>query len=138
MDNRPTSNPDLAGPIRKALVGVGINPADPVTVTDSDVSVLAGQRFEKFLDLAKLGVLRSILGNCSEVDEQVGTNYQKLSQLAEQVRAEIADLEQLVRSPYGLGVAPAAASKGAGSVMPNDPLKPCSVVRPWYQWPYPQ
>jgi hypothetical protein len=132
------TNVDLAGPIRKALSYLGLAAADPVAAVDDDVSGITGQDAERFYDAVTLEALYVCLGNCVGIDEQVGTNLQKNSQIADQIRALIKVYEDKLTKPFGPNVPRSACGQLAGGdPMVNDPLNPYrSASRPGY-WPYP-
>jgi hypothetical protein len=132
------SNPDLRGPIRRAVRFLGGNTADALNVVDADLAAFTGWDIERLIDAAILETLKSCLGQClSFVDFKTGEDEQLLSQMAAGLRAEIATLEQRVNEPYGPTLGPAVVATMTGQGMPNDPFDPCRTRSRWGHWPYP-
>ena len=132
------TNDDLMSSIRKSLNYVGRTVADPTTVTDSDLSPVSGWDAEKLFDAATLETLYVCLGQCSDVDETVGTNQQRWSQLAAQITSQIKELEEKLLKPYGPNMPRGAVgTMHAGHPMPNDPFNPWRSRVPPAFWPYP-
>lgn len=135
------TNADLADPIRRAVQSMGVVTSDPVSPADSDLATFTGFAVEKLYDLAHVQLLYNILGRGEDFfDQATGQDQQKLSQVAEQIQADIAKLESRLKEPYGptlpgSGVAPMTSAP----VMPNDPFAwPRGYSRPgWYPYPSP-
>jgi hypothetical protein len=130
-------NPDLNGPIRRAVLTLGGTVAGELTVADADLAPFSGWDVERLLDAARVEALKTCLDQCAFVDVQADQDEMKLSQLAGQIQAEITYLEQRLSEPYGLNVNPSVVAPMAGRDMPNDPFLPCSTRTPWNRWPYP-
>lgn len=132
------SNPDLNGPIRRAVRGMGYDTADPLAVVDADLAPFSGWNIEKLIDWARLETLKVCLGQFNDVDVKTDEDEQYLSQFARQVQAEIAYYEKLISEPYGPSINPAATSAMGGSPgIPNDPFWPCRTRSACGNWPYP-
>jgi hypothetical protein len=132
-------NPDLQGPIHRGLDWLSLFPADPVAVADSDFAMVTGWMIQKLYDAATLETLRHILGQTYEVDEQVGTNYQKLDQFRANVLSQIAELEKTLQKPYGPGMAAAVLMPMTSGVpMPNDTFNRGQATFTPGHWPYSQ
>ena len=106
------NNVDLVDPIVFALLCIDIIPADPTTLTDSDVSGVADTDLSKLLDLAEMRLLENIVGNLALVDITVGPRKEALNQLVDQAEKAIARLSNRIASMYGFGV----GSLNAGTV----------------------
>lgn len=98
------TNADLNDPIGNALLGMGITPASIVAITDADLSGVASDNYEEFLDRAQYRLLKNIAGNLDLVDIQVGPRRESLSQIHEQVQKEIETLELSLAKQYGVGL----------------------------------
>jgi hypothetical protein len=81
------ANADLAEPLTWAARRIGLSPASPTTVADSDLSGLGEADYDDYLDLAEYRTLKSIQGHLALVDVTAGPRAEKLSQLASQVQA---------------------------------------------------
>lgn len=130
---RDGTNPDLTDPIRCAVREIGYDTIDPMGVGDNDLAPLTGNEIDRVLDRAEQRLLETIWNKWTRVDEAMGDDNQKLSQLADRIMKRIADLEERIRRPYGY--------ERTGGV-----LRPSSVVTTrrndqsrWSPrgWPYP-
>ena len=87
------SNEDLNDPIgygiRQAEGAVG----DPSSVTDTDVASVSSANLDIFLDWCEYRLLKNILGNLDDVDITAGPRSEKLSQLAEQAKWRVEEME---------------------------------------------
>lgn len=100
------TNVALRGPIRRAVLTLGLTTAGPVAVVDADVAAVAGFALEKLLDVAELKALEMCWGNWPEVDQSAEGTSQSLSQLADRLERRIKALMERTVKPYG----PAAES----------------------------
>ncbi len=139
------TNPDLNGPMRRAVRGMGYETSDPLTVADVDFAVfvtLPGWNIEKLLDWARLETLKVCRDQFIDVNVQAGVDRQDLGTLASQIGDEIAYLEQRISEPYGPSINPAVlgvmSGGNANSIngMPNDPFQPCGTRSARGHWPY--
>lgn len=133
------SNPDLNGPIRRAVrsLGGGVANADGLTVSDADLAPFTGWIVEKLIDQARVEVIKDCIGQAALCDVQADTDLQKLSQIEASLLAELTYLEQRLIEPYGLDLSPATIVPMSGRGMPNDPLNPCRTRTSRRNWPYP-
>lgn len=131
------SNPDLNGPIRRAVLSLGGAVAGGLMVADADLAAFSGWDLEKLLDVARLEILKVCMDQSLLVDVQVDSDKYTLSQIIGQVQSEIAYLEQRMTEPYGPNVSPAVVSQMTGQYMPNDPFAPCQSRSARGHWPYP-
>lgn len=132
------SNPDLNGPIRRAIRLLGYDTVDPLNVVDADLAPFTGIVVEKLLDVARLETLKSCLDQRIDVDVTTGLDTQRLSTLKAQILSEITYLEQRISEPYGAFLNPVAiGAMGRSNGIPNDPFAPCSTRSPESRWPYP-
>lgn len=128
------SNPDLRGPIRRAVLSLGGTTADPLAVVDADVAGFSGWDVERLLDFARLETLRVCLGQSMFVDVQVEQDMQRLSQIKDDLMDQIAYYEQLTSKATGPNRGAAVVGKMTGSTIPNDPFPPCRHTKPGH-WP---
>ncbi len=112
------TNLDAIACTRKGLSYLGLSPADPTTVVDADLVNVKGFACEKLFDSATLEYLYRILGQCSGVDVKAGDNELYLSQLADEVQAEIKQYEARLIKPYG----PMVPTGAMGHMV--DPIRP--------------
>jgi len=101
------TNADLNGPLSTALRKMGLAPASPITVTDTDLANLTDADIDEYLDRAELRLLENIHRNYTLVDIKSGPQDEKLSQLAAQLEKSIELLSAKIKSEYG--------DSGAGS-----------------------
>lgn len=134
------TNPDLNGPMRRAIRGMGEDTADPLVVADGDFAPFVGWAIEKLLDWARLETLKVCRDQFIDVNVQAGVDRQDLATLASQLADEIAYLEGKISEPYGPSINPAmlGVMEGPNSIggMPNDPFQPCRTRSPYRHWPY--
>lgn len=128
------SNPDLRGPIRRAVLSLGGTTADPLAVVDADVAGFSGWDVERLIDFARLETLKVCLGQSLYVDVQAEQDMQRLSQITSQLQSEIAYLEQRVNEAVGPNRSPAVVGSMTGSTIPNDPFPRYQYRRPGH-WP---
>ena len=95
------TNADLNGPLASALRKMGIAPASPITVTDTDLANLTDADIDEYLDRAELRLLENIHRNYTLVDIKSGPQDEKLSQIAAQLEKAIETLSAKIRSEYG-------------------------------------
>jgi hypothetical protein len=130
------SNPDLNGPLRRAILYLGGSTVDPIVVTDADFVPFAGWQLERLIDVARIETLKVLLGQLAFVDTKVDGDSQALSQLAAQIKAMIADLESAAFGPT-IPVF-AAGTMTSNPYIPNDPFAGRrSRSDPARDWPYP-
>ena len=101
------TNADLNGPLSTALRKMGLAPASPITVTDTDLANLTDADIDEYLDRAELRLLENIHRNYTLVDIKSGPQDEKLSQIAAQLEKSIELLSAKIKSEYG--------DSGAGS-----------------------
>jgi hypothetical protein len=94
----------LAEPMAWALSMIGHTPADPTTVTDTDLANVEPKHFLKLFDLAELRTLKNIQGNLDTVNISVGPRTEQLNQLYEQVDKAITRLQLFIAGEYGIGL----------------------------------
>jgi hypothetical protein len=87
------TNVHLRGSIRRAIRRLGHTTADPITVSDADLSGIEGSAVDALLDLAKLYAFQVCWGNWPHVNFKAGENSQDLSDLADRLQEEIAKLK---------------------------------------------
>lgn len=97
------SNDDLNDPIGVALRTLGYSVASISKVQDSDLASLADADLDKFLDVAELRTLQSVLGNLDKVDIDAGPFSAKYGQLPRQLERRIDRLQEKLEVEYGLG-----------------------------------
>lgn len=95
------TNADLNDPFASALRSMGYTVADITNVSDVDLSALAEEDYNEFLDRAELRVLESIEGNYVLVDITAGPRSEKLSQLLDHVRARKDQLWEKIKEEHG-------------------------------------
>ncbi len=126
------TNVALRGPIRRAVLTLGLTTAGPVAVVDADVAAVAGFALEKLLDVAELKALEMCWGNWPEVDQSAEGTSQSLSQLADRLERRIEALMERVVKPYGpaaeSGLIPGPSAHGLIRAGRRDP------ARAW-DWP---
>jgi hypothetical protein len=98
------NNTDLVDPIVFALLCMDITPADPTSLSDSDLSGVANTDLSKLLDLAEMRLLENIVGNLALVDITVGPRKEALNQLVDQAEKAIARLSSRIEKMYGFGI----------------------------------
>ena len=125
------SNPDLRGPIRKALGWLGLSASNPPLVVNADLATMTGWDIEKYLDAVTLEALYICMGQCAGVDMKVGTNEQRWSQLSAEIKAMISSLEARLLKPYGPNVQGGAVGMPSHHIPHSVPL-----LRPDYVGPY--
>lgn len=91
-------NADLDDPLAWAVRRVGGSTADISTATDAELAAVDVDDHDDLIDLAEYRVLRNVLGNLDLVDISAGPRAEKLSQLANQVRAMLEARESFVAS----------------------------------------
>ena len=128
------TNPDLRGPIRRAVLSLGGTTADPLAVADADVAGYSGWDVERLLDFARLETLKVCLGQSLFVDVQAEQDMQRLSQITSQIMAEIASLEQRVNEAVGPNRGVGVVGKMTGSTIPSDAFPPYRHRKPGH-WP---
>jgi len=131
------SNPNLAGPIRRAYVyTTGLTPASIATVTNTDLAnITDSPTYERLCDAAELATLRIVLGQLTDVDAEADDGKLRSSQLMAQILKEIAELEASLQNPTGAFLpAGQMGTATAGAPMPNDPFNPLgkNPTGPWY------
>ena len=125
------TNVALRGPIRRAVLTLGLTTAGPVAVVDADVAAVAGFALEKLLDVAELKALEMCWGNWPEVDQSAEGTSQSLSQLADRLERRIKSLMERTVKPYG----PAAESGLIPGPSAHGLIKAGrDAARPW-DWP---
>lgn len=123
---------------RKALSRLDILPADPVALSDADLSAVPAIRAEEYLAAAHVEALKIVLGHCGGVDQQVGTHEQRLSQLRDSVKAAIEIAQKALDDEFGPPhVSGTAVSKADPSPIPNNPFDPFATRSRQGYWPYP-
>lgn len=95
------TNADLNDPFASALRSMGYAVADITNVSDVDLSALAEEDYNEFLDRAELRVLETIEGNYVLVDITAGPRSEKLSQLLDHVRARKDQLWEKIKEEHG-------------------------------------
>ncbi len=98
------ANADLNAALGWAIRQAGGTVVAPSLVTSADVGTVASADYDKFLDLAELRTLQSILANFSGVDKKAGPVELKSSQLGERIERRIAQLNAWLATAYGIGV----------------------------------
>lgn len=108
--------------IRRAAGELGVIPATPLAIADTDLASLIGWQVEKLADLATLQALRLVWAWLNRVDTKVALGEQKLHQLVDDVRAQIDSLvTELERTPFGQDVPGAAVAQiRTGQHVPGD------------------
>lgn len=122
----PTINAFLNWPIGDAVRQVGLGVIVASAVSDIDIGAVSDALVPRFLAIALLQTKRAIRGQLERVDMTMGTDTQKLSQLAAQLDKEIKDLLDDIVVRFGVRpaapiVAPmtSAADPGAGGLYPQ-------------------
>lgn len=106
------TNADLADPIAWALRTTGYTVASAGAPANSDLDDVTDADTDKLFDLAELRTLLSIYQNYKKVDGKAGPVEGKADQLAQRMRARIADLRAQIFADYGVGGSGAAFSVG--------------------------
>jgi hypothetical protein len=96
---------NLDDPIGWALRRVGITPADITSITDSDLTAVPVDDYDKLLDLAELRTLENVSGNLTLTDITAGPQRQALNQIVDQVEKAISRLIEKIQRNYGVGAA---------------------------------
>lgn len=112
------TNPDLNWPFYDALLGMGIQPADPLEISDSDLAGMEDP--QEFLDRAEYRLLKDIAGNITLTDITIGPRRENLSQLAGQLDKQIDRMKLHLEQTYGVGT----GSLSAGSISLDFQAKP--------------
>lgn len=130
------NNPDLKGPIRKALRYVGVLPADPATVGDSDLANVPPGMAEVYMDAVTLESLYAAQGRfLNGFDQKVQDQSQSLHQIMADLAAMILDYQSRVPK-LNLGKT-SVGSLTAGATVPNDIFRPCDPLSPRNPWTFP-
>lgn len=101
------SNLDLNSSIAWAIRQAGGTVSAPSLVTDTDVGTVASADYDFLLDLAEYRTLVSIYQNYKKVDGKAGPVEGKADQLAQRIRAAIADKRAQLFAEYSYGGASA-------------------------------
>jgi hypothetical protein len=97
------SNADLAQPIDNAMRALGYAVEIPLAPSDTDLQAVPDARLELLLGVVRLFTIRACVGRFAEIDEQAGTDEQKLDQLGKRMQAEAAALAEDLLNRYGFG-----------------------------------
>lgn len=125
------TNANLNWPIGKAMLYLGLAPADLTAVTDTDLGRVPAGKTLYFLALCDVFTAEAILGNVqAKVDTQVGINRLSLQQMAQALEQEIARLWAQVQQQFVRGRAQVYAGK-----MAPDPQPPDAYTTPWVNNP---
>jgi hypothetical protein len=102
MDNTTISgtNADIDDPLGFAIRRLGGSVANPVSVSDGDVSGIDGSEFDKLMDYAELRLLKNILGNMEFVDTSGLPMSMNNDQLGKRIQKRIDDLQQYIKDNY--------------------------------------
>lgn len=98
------TNADLSDPIATALRDIGIDPFDPVEPSTSDIASVASDDHARFLDIAELRCLESILNNIDEVSEKQGTDQQEWNQWLANLQKRVDAKRKALQELYGYGL----------------------------------
>lgn len=96
-------NPDLIDPISTALRAMGIVPATLGELADADFASVTDDTIDELLDRATLNVLKTILGNLNLVNIKTAHRSEDLSDLHEQIEAQIKALTETVNTYESAG-----------------------------------
>lgn len=97
------ANADLNAPIGWAIRQAGGTVSAPSLVTSTDVQTVASADYDKFLDLAELRTLETVLANYGDVDLKAGPVEIKGSQFGDRIERRISQLKSWLSSAYGIG-----------------------------------
>lgn len=95
------ANPDLVDPIGFALRYIGLNPASPTVITDSDLSQVPIDDYDQLFDVAELRTLENVQGNLAIVNITVGSRSESFSDLSSRLNAAIERKRAQVLQDYG-------------------------------------
>jgi hypothetical protein len=99
---RDGTNADLADPIRFGVRDMGFSIADALIPADADLSPIADYWVDRLLDGAELRVLETCWSKWPYVSSTLGTDEQRLSDLADRLQTRISELTDKLKKPYGL------------------------------------
>jgi hypothetical protein len=139
---RDQTNADLMGCVVRALGFVGLHPASPFVAADADLlALMPGRATTRFLLACYAEVFRLLLDRIPfAVDEQVGNNSQRLSQLSKPLWDLLAEVEAQIAKglPQEMAVGqPPIPVPFPRSPIPNDLLDPIWIGTDVTRYPYP-
>jgi hypothetical protein len=97
------SNADLNSPIGFAVRKMGGTVASFSSVADADLTFLAEDDFDKFLDIAEYRLMQNIKGRWGMVDTKIGPRSESLSQFSEDLERDLTRKLSDLQSIYGFG-----------------------------------
>lgn len=95
------NNRFLTGSIGFALQLLGITPAIPGAVSDSDLALVAPSQFYLLCDLAEYRLLKNLLANFAQPDRSAGSTKTSLNAMIERYRMQMLDHEKQYASFLG-------------------------------------
>lgn len=125
------TNPQTVGPLRESLAVLGYQTASFGAVTDADLAQSPNAGVPQLLDVAELRLLRNALGWYTKVDQQVGQDAKRLSQLRTDLLASIKDVEARCKALYGYGL---GSVVGGAVDLGFDSTDPCEPEPLWPGW----
>lgn len=109
-------NGSLTEPLRMGLESLGYYPATFGDVTDDDLAQVSPAQVSQLLDVASLGLVNSVYGAFTEVDETISLGSVKVSQNRAAIASRLSDLAAFCMNRYGYGLsAPRAGSIRVGA-----------------------
>jgi hypothetical protein len=119
------TNPDFNAPIRMALRSLGLIPADPTDVSDSDLASVAAVQLDDFLVKARYHLLLRIRTRlASLVDYRLDQLEEKMSQAYRALLSEIEAIEEELPAGAGMGGGAVAGPRSKPTNPPEAALKP--------------
>ncbi len=96
------ANNDLNDGISNALLQLEIVPANISSIADGDLTSVATTDYNKFLDLAELRTLESVLENYAKVDVEAGAVKAQLDDFGQRIERTIQRKREQIARRYGL------------------------------------
>lgn len=120
------SNLGVRSGLRSALRDAGIVTADPLTLSDADVSAIGGSTIEFILMRTRVNIINDVLMNWDNVEKNFGADLEACKRMEERLRKLRAEFESQADAlkPSTVGGGPAGVVVGAfvkGSVPPKCP-----------------
>lgn len=95
------NNRHLTGPLGFSLQALGVTPAIPGVVADSDLALVPNAMFYVLCDLAEYRLLRNLLTSFAQPDQSTGNSKISLNSMVDRYRLQMNDLEKQYASYLG-------------------------------------